>query len=234
MGHASRMAAVARNLVSSGMDVMFSSSGEATEWFRSQGYRCNDVPLVDVVFTDSGSFSAKETAKYSFLIFAKFYRQVGIETRNLIKYSPDVVLSDSMLSTIVAAKFLGLKSISVLNQLRLESSAGTPRIAAKLLSYGSITVGDAFWELSGRILLPDLPPPFTISEKNLWNAGNAGRRAEYVGFLASPAEQKDDELTGRLSSISKKKVYWQISGPTKTRSLSVQACTNAGLSARKP
>ncbi len=115
MGHASRMAALAERLVASGNEVMFSSSGEVTKWLRAKGYNCNDVPLVDVVFTDSGSFSAKETMKFFPIINARMSRQVVKEIGNLARFAPDVTLSDSMVSTVVASKFLGIRSVALLN-----------------------------------------------------------------------------------------------------------------------
>jgi UDP-N-acetylglucosamine--N-acetylmuramyl-(pentapeptide) pyrophosphoryl-undecaprenol N-acetylglucosamine transferase len=229
------MAALARELVASGDDVMFSSSGEVTRWFESEGFSCNDVPLVDIVFTEEGSFSATETLKFSPVIFARFYKQVIREVANLRRYGPDVVLSDSMASTVVAAKLLGIRSVAILNQLRLISSPRTPRTVAKLLSTGSITVGSVFWEFCEQILIPDLPPPYTISERNLWNAGRASARAKYIGFLtparnnAGPTDLGSEELLGKWRAEKKRpKIFWQVSGPPATRgSLLAKALASA-------
>jgi UDP-N-acetylglucosamine--N-acetylmuramyl-(pentapeptide) pyrophosphoryl-undecaprenol N-acetylglucosamine transferase len=220
MGHGSRMVALAEKLVASGNEVMFSSSGEVTKWLRAKGYPCNDVPLVDVVFTDAGSFSAKETMKFFPIIMARMSKQVDREVGNLARFAPDVVLSDSMISTVVASKLLGIKSVALLNQLRLISSPRTPRTAAQLISGGSITVVNAFWEFCDDILVPDLPPPYTISEKNLWNAGSASARAKYIGFLTpntSPTKEGDELLKRWRGEKRKRKVFWQISGPPATR-----------------
>jgi UDP-N-acetylglucosamine--N-acetylmuramyl-(pentapeptide) pyrophosphoryl-undecaprenol N-acetylglucosamine transferase len=226
MGHASRMAAIADRLVTSGHDVMFSSSGEVTKWLQAKGYPCNDIPLVDVVFTGAGNFSATDTLKYFPLITARFYRQIEREVANLRLFRPDVVLSDTMISTIVASRLLGIRSVAILNQLKLVSSPKTPKTIAKLLSGASMTVGNALWELCDEILVPDLPPPYTISEQNLWQAGSASDRARYIGFLTpdgvkdETAEEKeeDDFLTAWLSEKRKRRVFWQISGPPATRS----------------
>ena len=220
MGHASRMAALAERLVASGNEVMFSSSGEVTNWLRSRGYACNDVPLVDVVFTDAGSFSAKETMKFFPILVARSCKQLQREVANLTRFEPDVVLSDSMASTILASKLLGIRSLALLNQLRLISSPRTPRTAAQLLGGGSITVVNAFWELSDEILVPDLPPPYTISEKNLWNAGSASLRAKYVGFLTpnrNSVVEAESLPEGWREEKRRRKVFWQISGPPATR-----------------
>jgi UDP-N-acetylglucosamine--N-acetylmuramyl-(pentapeptide) pyrophosphoryl-undecaprenol N-acetylglucosamine transferase len=220
MGHASRMAALAEALVASGDQVMFSSSGEVTRWLEARGYRCNDVPLVDVVFTSAGSFSAKETLKFFPVIMARLCRQLEREVGNLKRFAPHVVLSDSMGSTVVASKLLGIRSVALLNQLRLISSPRTPRTAAQLLAGGSVTVGDICWGLCDEILIPDLPPPYTISEKNLWNAGSASARARYVGFLTPDRRTSpggDELLEKWRTEKRRRKVFWQISGPPATR-----------------
>ncbi len=220
MGHASRMAALAERLVAAGDEVMFSSSGEVTRWLRAKGYPCNDVPLVDVVFTEAGSFSATETLKFFPLLWARSLRQVEREVRNFMRFGPQVVLSDSMISTVIAAKLLGIRSVALLNQLRLISSPRTPKTAAQLLAGGSITVVNAYWELCDEILIPDLPPPYTISERNLWNAGSASRRAKYIGFLTpngNAAKDGDEVLQGWRAEKRRRKIFWQISGPPATR-----------------
>mgnify|MGYP001617085368 CR=1 FL=1 len=217
LGHATRMVSVAKMLQSQSWKVRFSSSGEITRYLTNEGFRCNDIPLVDVVYTDHGSFSAKETLKFIPLIFARFAHQIAVEAGNIANFGPDSVLSDSVAATVVAAKILGRRVVSVLNQLKLESSPGTPAIARKLLSTGSVTVGNEFWDLSGTILIPDLPPPYTISETNLWGAGSVTKRARYVGFLTPPEDLTDDALTQKLAKDRRKKNFWQVSGPPNTR-----------------
>jgi UDP-N-acetylglucosamine--N-acetylmuramyl-(pentapeptide) pyrophosphoryl-undecaprenol N-acetylglucosamine transferase len=217
LGHASRMMAVSQRLVNEGCKVMFSSSSEATGYIRKHGFACNDIPLVDVVFTETGNFSATHTMKVAPWLILKVFQQAGMEARNIIRFRPDVVLSDSQISTVMASKILGLNSVTVLNQLKLVSSPKTPPILAKLLSSGSISVGNEFWELSDRILFPDLPPPFTISDRNLWGAGSAGARAEYIGFLTPPRSDFVDAETSKIMQSPRKMIFWQVSGPPKTR-----------------
>ena len=217
LGHATRMMAVIRRLQGEGWDVMCSSSEEATGYLRAQGLACNDIPLVDVVFTENGNFSATDTMKVAPWLFLKVFKQTGIEARNMMRFRPEVVLSDSLASSLMASKLLGVRSVTVLNQLTLVSSPKTPPTLAKLLSTGSNTVLNEFWELSDRILFPDLPPPYTISESNLWNSGNVGARADYIGFLTPPRSDELDAETAQILRTKKKVIFWQISGPAKTR-----------------
>jgi len=220
MGHASRMAALAEELLARGDEVAFSSSGEVTSWLKAKGYRCNDVPLVDVEFNDAGAFSATRTLKRSPVLLGRLCKQVQREVGNLVRFAPQVVLSDSTGSTVVAARLVGVRSIAILNQLRLISSPRTPKMIGQLLAGGSITLANALWEFCEEILVPDLPPPYTISERNLWNAGSASSRARYIGFLTPKgnAGAGGDELLDRWrAEHRRRKVFWQISGPPPTR-----------------
>ncbi len=220
MGHASRMAALADELVASGDEVMFSSSGEVTRWLRGRGFVCNDLPLVDVEFTEAGSFSARKTLKFYPRLMARLCKQVQREVGNMQRFAPAVVLSDSVASTVIASRLLGIRSVVVLNQLRLISSPRTPPAIAKMLSAASITVGSLFWGFCDEILIPDLPPPYTISERNLLNAGGASARARFIGLLtprSAAVPAGDETLEAWRGETSRRRVFWQISGPPATR-----------------
>jgi len=220
MGHASRTAALAEELAASGDVVRFSSSGEVTRWLRTRGFVCNDLPLVDVEFTETGSFSATQTLKFYPRLVSRLCRQVQREVGNLRRFSPQVVLSDSMASTVVASRLLGIRSVALLNQLRLVSSPRTPKAVAKMLSAASITVGNFIWDNCDEILIPDLPPPYTISERNLWNAGNSSARAKFIGLLTPKGKignAGDYLLEKWRSEKMRRRVFWQISGPPATR-----------------
>ena len=51
--------------------------------------------------------------------FANFSRQISRETGNILSSSPDVVVSDSRLSPIPAARLIGIPCVVILNQLKL-------------------------------------------------------------------------------------------------------------------
>ncbi len=211
------MLAVARVLSESGESVRFSSSGDAVSLIKSSGYPCEILPLVDVSWHEDGRFSALDTARDFPLILARFVLQVKVEAGIISSFAPDVVISDSMLSTVLASRMSGARVVTVLNQLRLEASHHTPEAIAKLISAGSVSLVDRLWDLSNEILLSDLPPPYTISERNLWSSGRAAKRARYVGFATSPAESLEDAVTRALARETKPVIYWQVSGPPITR-----------------
>jgi UDP:flavonoid glycosyltransferase YjiC (YdhE family) len=197
-----------------GGEVTFSSSDEVARLIESRGYTCNDVPIADVRYSDYGKFSLRETMIASPITLARTYQQTRMEVANIGRFRPQVVLSDSALSTVLAARLLRLPVITVLNQLNLTdpSRRGVP---VRLLSAGVSTGMGKLWELSDEVLLPDLPPPYTISERNLW--GSRVRNTRYIGFLHTSSAGASDGLGEKLASDPRKKIFWQVSGPPKTR-----------------
>jgi UDP:flavonoid glycosyltransferase YjiC (YdhE family) len=215
LGHATRMLWVAERLKERGDAVEFSSSGEAACLIRGHGYSCNDLPLADVRYSEEGAFSLRETMAASPMILARSCWQVQREVTNMKQFGPRVVLSDSSLSTVLAARILGLPVFAVLNQLSLTSSYGATGAPSRLLSTGITASMSKLWELDNEILLPDLPPPYTISERNLW--GSNVHNTRYIGFLSAPDRGAPDAVTSSFVTDPRLKVFWQVSGPPKTR-----------------
>ncbi len=216
MGHASRMLMVADMLKETGTDVRFSSSGEVTRLIRSRGYVCNDLPLADVKYTEEGSFSLRRTMIDSPRVLVNAYRQGIRELASLERFGPNAVLSDSALPTLLAARIAGVPVFTVLNQLSLTSSHGKIGLPSLLLSEGLSAVTGRLWELSREVLLPDLPPPYTISESNLW--GSNVSKTRYIGFLTLTGEEgPPDSAFASFASDPRRKVFWQVSGPPNTR-----------------
>lgn len=221
LGHATRMLEIARELTARGAEVEFSSSGEVAGLIRDLGYRCNRLPLADVRYSETGEFQVKETLLASPSILARTYQQLAFELANIGHFDPDVVLSDSALPTVLAGRILRRPTFTVLNQLNLTSRQGDERALSRLLSVGTSAGMGRLWEFSDEIILPDLPPPYTISEKNLW--GSNVEKTRYVGFLASSGKGLHDQASREFTAERLPKVFWQVSGPPRTRSAFLKA-----------
>ncbi|HEV8387952.1 MAG TPA: glycosyltransferase [Nitrososphaera sp.] len=223
LGHASRLVMVADQLQKSGIDIMFSSFGEAASYVKMHGYRCAMVPPMEFAWGVDGGFSVKSSIANIPVWFANFARQVNQEIKNMTAYSPNVVVSDSRLSPILAARILRIPSIVVLNQLKLLLSPRLRDFAiSRLFESMTAEVLGSMWALAERVLVPDLPPPHTISWHNVWGTGSATRRLEYVGFT-TPEQQPTEEAVERVARSlgldrSRPMVYVHISGPSQTRS----------------
>jgi UDP-N-acetylglucosamine--N-acetylmuramyl-(pentapeptide) pyrophosphoryl-undecaprenol N-acetylglucosamine transferase len=222
LGHASRLLMVADHLKQGGTDVRFSSYGEAASYVSLRGYKCATVSPVEFAWSMEGGFSVKDSLANVPMWFANFSRQVNQETRNMLMCSPDVVVSDSRLSPLVAARVLKVHSVVVLNQIKLLLSPRLRDLAASRMFESAVgELLGSMWAMADRVLVPDLPPPYTLSAHNIWDIGSAARKLEYIGF-ASPKPQINEDRISKVAhrlglDRTRPLVFVHVSGPFQTR-----------------
>jgi len=234
LGHASRLVTIASRLNSYDHDVSlkFSSYGEAASYIEMHGFKCNSVPPVELVWSGEGGFSIKNSLGNVPSWFTNFMRQVNSEIGNLASFSPNVVVSDSRLSPIVAARMLGIPTIVILNQVKLLLS---PRLRELTVTRIFEKINGEFmgglWNMSEKVLIPDLPPPYTVAEHNIWDCDSIQKKVEYVGFTTASPDFTPERLSSIMDilGISKDKplVFVHISGPASTRPLLISKILEA-------
>ena len=222
LGHASRLVMVADHLTRNGINIQFSSYGEAARYVSLRGYKCATVPPVEFAWSMEGGFSVKDSIANIPLWFANFSRQVNQETRNMLQFNPDVVISDSRLSPLMAARLLKVPAIIILNQIKLLLSPRLHDIAVSRIFED--VVGEflgSLWAMAERLLVPDLPPPYTLSAHNIWDVGSASRKVEYIGFASPRPTVNEDQVTKVVNNLgfdkSRPLVFVHVSGPIQTR-----------------
>ena len=76
------------------------------------------------------------------------------------------------------------------------------------------------WNVSDRILIPDLPPPYTISEDTINSVKSTKSKLNYIGFITKKilSSNKVNSVAESLQ-IDKNKllIFVHISGPKETR-----------------
>jgi UDP:flavonoid glycosyltransferase YjiC (YdhE family) len=213
---------VADQLRQERINVQFSSYGEAVTYVSMRGYKCVSVSPVEFAWSMKGGFSVKDSIANIPLWFANFSRQLNQEVRNILECNADLVVSDSRLSPLMAARLLKVPSVVILNQIKLLLS---PRLHDLLASrIFENAVGEflgSMWAMAERILVPDLPPPYTLSAHNIWNIVSVSRKLEYIGFT-SPIPHINKEQVSKVASVlgfntSRPLVFVHVSGPVPTR-----------------
>ena len=232
LGHASRQVMVADQLQNNNMRVRFSSFGEAASYITMRGYECATVAPVEFAWSMEGGFSIKNSLANIPLWFANFSRQVNQETRNMTTYSPDIIVSDSRLSPLLAAKLLRIPSIVILNQVKLLLSPRLRELAvARLFEKMVGELLGSMWNMADRVLIPDLPPPYTISAHNVWEVGSTAPRLEYIGFTSPKPFVTEGEVNRVVKKLefdrSRPVVFIHVSGPAGTRMALVRVALEA-------
>jgi UDP-N-acetylglucosamine--N-acetylmuramyl-(pentapeptide) pyrophosphoryl-undecaprenol N-acetylglucosamine transferase len=198
----------------------FSSFEEGLDYLKANGLQPLHSPSIDLKWSSEGGFSSRD----SFVGFPgailTFARQIGFESEIISRTKPNLIVSDSRLSPIFAAKAKSVPVLTLLNQFKVLFPS---RFRGKFLSsfYERISGNmlGLFWSLSDRVLMSDLPPPYTISEANI-SGTNVSNIVQYVGFTSPKFRVSKDaaeKVKRALGFDSKKIVFIQISGPNATK-----------------
>ena len=221
LGHVTRMVEVARRLPPPDYSFRFSSSGQAYGHLEvcglgGQSERC---PPLDVEWAEGGGFSSHRVLPGFPFMFNSFLKQLAFERSAIKRFDPGVVVADSRLSAVLAARSLSYPVITMLNQFKIlfpprfrgRTGRGYERIAGDVLGL--------MWSLSDRVLMTDLPPPYTIAEANL--AGSeVSKIVQYVGFTAPRLRLGEDRIRRVKETLgldNRPLVFAQISGPEVTK-----------------
>lgn len=204
-GHASRCINIARELIKRGYEVFLSSYGDGL------GYIARESPDIPVVIggrkvawkmREDGSPDIRGTLARLPVYAFRFFGHVKGELENMEAVSPDVVVSDSRISAIIAARSLGFPLSVIVNQPRI-------LLDIPLLQRGTTRLMSAAWNLSNSVIMADLPPPYTISRAHVEDLPKSlYDRLEFVGPIVERVKKINE---------GNKKVLVLISGPFRER-----------------
>ena len=222
LGHASRLLILAENIKRPGIEMRFSSFGEARDYIESQGFKCEKVPPVEFMWGRDGEFSVMSNINKIPQWLVNLPVQINKEIKYMKKFNPQIIISDSRLSPLIAARILNLPKILIINQVKLLL---TPRLrefkAGRFFETCNGELMGGMWNMSDRILIPDLPPPYTISESTINSVKSIKSKLDYVGFITPRAKITENSLskTKEVLQIDSTKplVFVHISGPMGTR-----------------
>lgn len=237
LGHASRLLSISEFLRQDNITIKFSSYGEAVSYINNHGYECVKVPPIEFAWSNGG-FSIKNSIANIPLWFTNFGRQISQETRNISTFNPNIVVSDSRLSPLASSRILGIPSIVILNQITLLLS---PKIrefrAARVFEKLNGEFFGNLWSMAEKILIPDLPPPYTIAEHNIWNLESVRKKMHYIGFTTPKWHGDNQAINNVVHSLNLDKkrpiVFMHISGPRETRLNLISMIQNASKYFRK-
>jgi UDP:flavonoid glycosyltransferase YjiC (YdhE family) len=222
LGHASRSVPLAQEFVKRGSEVLFSTYHEAVDYIQKYNLPVMDAPSLEMENDPTGSIDLKATTLgQSFIAFPTFYKQVRFEIQAMQYFEPDLVFSDTRLSTIYAARLLKIPCILLLNQflprLPREKDTNFFRIADGTI----LTILGRSWALSNLLIIPDFPQPYTISLDSLRIPRRYGVKVQLVGSILpqKPEEIPDSsEIRARLGINDEEfLIYATMSGPRAER-----------------
>jgi UDP:flavonoid glycosyltransferase YjiC (YdhE family) len=236
LGHITRCEPIADALVSQGAEVVYSTYSDGLDYARRRGLPT--LPTVSIGFKvkEDGTVDFKMTATTSgfSLGVKRFLEQLTAEIRNIKRFEPDVVLSDSRVSSLIAGKLMGVPVALILNQFRVEivkrpsAKKITPVerlffLIANIFWLFFRTLLGGIWARSNVMLIPDFPAPYTISASNLAIPKRYKKKVKLIGPIVSDEPKRRSSrgaLNGSLFFASRKPlIYAAVSGPKTERTV---------------
>ncbi|MEM0271348.1 MAG: glycosyltransferase [Thermoprotei archaeon] len=226
LGHVGRMLPVARRLVSRGYKVVFTSYGDAVGFCKREKFLTYREESISYGIREDGSVSLKLTFKNAPRLLKAFSDQVEAELAVIKKHRPRVVVSDSRLSTLLAARVLGVPSILVMHEFRLMLPLDVNRLPGLSLIKQLVEriVLETFgigWDLANVVLITDYPPPYTVSKYNVVIPEFLRHKAVFVGTAGNTRVALSKSEARRLLGLEGSPVvYFGLSGlPVERRAL---------------
>jgi len=223
LGHASRNMPIAQELSRRGAEIVFSTYLEGVDYTERQGFKVLPAPPISMSNDASGSIDLKMSSlNQGLTAFPTFMRQVNEEIRYMKAFRPDAIISDSRLSSIFAAKLLGVPILLILNQFTPLIPLEKDRFMLSRIADGVImTLIGRGWGYSDKILIPDFPTPNTLSIDCLRIPGPYQKKVELIGAILPkrPEEAKAKDAVRKEYGVSEdqKLIYAGISGPRAER-----------------
>ena len=221
LGHITRILEIAKLLPPDEFQVRYSSSGQGFRFLASRGLEASseNCPPLDVEWASGGGFSSNRVLPGFPFMFNNFLKQLAFERRAIRDFDPTLVVSDSRLSALLAAWSMGYPVVTMLNQFKI---LFPPRFRGKTGRFYERVAGDflgLMWSLSRRVLVTDLPPPYTIGEENL-TSSEVSNIVEFVGFTAPDVNMTTERTRRAKESLGlddRPLIFCQISGPDETK-----------------
>jgi UDP-N-acetylglucosamine--N-acetylmuramyl-(pentapeptide) pyrophosphoryl-undecaprenol N-acetylglucosamine transferase len=224
LGHVGRCIPIARKLERDGAEILFSTYREGFKYVQQEGFQAVEAPDIGVQVKPDGSIDFRLTTVNPgpFLTVYTIMKQVDAEIDYIQAFEPDVVVSDSRASSLVAAKLLNIPRICILNQYQVFIPRRQRFLRlARIADATTLTLVGRIWADVTQALIPDFPPPYTISTKNLHIPKAYHKKMKFIGPILPVhynelPEQK--ELRKKLGlSKDKPVIFAPISGPAKER-----------------
>lgn len=225
LGHAGRCVPIAKKLMNEGAEILFSTYRDAIRYIEQEGLPLVEAPSIGFRVKPDGTVDFRQTVANPGPIFASFtlMKQIEAEIEFMRAFKPDIVVSDSRVSPLLAAKLLGIPDLCILNQFQIIIPRRKRLLRlAKLVDTGALaTIGKIWTSGAAHLMIPDFPPPYTLSAGNLRIPESYRKRVQLIGPIL-PVHPDDlpskEELRSKLGlNGNLPLVFAPISGPTKER-----------------
>ncbi|WP_440952567.1 UDP-N-acetylglucosamine--N-acetylmuramyl-(pentapeptide) pyrophosphoryl-undecaprenol N-acetylglucosamine transferase [Methanococcoides sp. FTZ1] len=191
LGHTSRCIPLAQEMQSAGHDVLIGAYGYSRELIDRKGLNTIEIPPEIQLVGNAGSLDLKA----SVLATVRSGELLGILkiNRQLKKFDPHVVVSDSHYTATMAAMFRKKPVYLMMNQSNMEEFFYNRGAFMKAIGKGIKRFYNLIFRKVDGIIIPDYPMPDTICRMNIELEEELEDSVFYSGPLVG---KKYDEVTG--------------------------------------
>jgi UDP:flavonoid glycosyltransferase YjiC (YdhE family) len=221
LGHVGRCAPIARRLLEKDAHVVFSTYAEGIRYVEQERFPLIKAPPIGFQVKPDGSIDFRQTAinPGPFLASFTLLKQIDAEVGTIEGFKPDIVVSDSRASSLLAARLLRIPRICILNQFQPIVPRRTHNLRlARFADVVTLTIIGKIWTSGNIVLIPDFPQPYTISVGNLTIPKPYRKNVRLIGPILPtrpdtlPAKE---ELIRKLNLPNDKPIIFApLSGPT--------------------
>jgi UDP:flavonoid glycosyltransferase YjiC (YdhE family) len=229
LGHVGRCIPIARKLSQKKADVVFSTYSEGIDYVKKENLPLIRAPPIGFQVKPNGTVDFRQTVVNPGPFFASFtvLKQVNAEIKAIESFEPNVVVSDSRISSILAARILRIPRICILNQFQVIIPRKTRYLnLAKFADSMTLTIIGKIWTSRNLVLIPDFPKPYTISTGNLAIPKSYREHVRLIGPIlpvhpnSLPTEKVLRKKLGL--SIDKPVIFVPLSGPVKEKAFLIE------------
>ncbi|HKM50339.1 MAG TPA: glycosyltransferase [Candidatus Bathyarchaeia archaeon] len=228
LGHVTRAYPIAQELNNRHITTVFSTYLDGLEFAKRNHLPTFGAVPINFKVTNDGAIDFKLTAATSgfSLGIRTLLRQFIQEIRFMKTFKPDVVFSDSRVSSLLAAWLLRIPVVLMLNQYRIEiihrpsnkKVTRFDRFFFRIANLGWLfprTGIQLIWGKSQIILIPDLLDPYTISLGNLAIPRRYNGKIKLIGPIIGNEHRNGSMLlkNERRRGNKKPQIYAAVSGP---------------------
>ena len=223
LGHVGRCVPIAKELMMQGTDVVFSTYRDGIKFVERENFPLIEVPPIGFKVKPDGTVDFRQTAvNPGFFAVFTLLKQIGAEIEVIESLKPDVVVSDSRVSPLIAARLLGVPRVCILNQFQIIVPRRKRFLRlGKLVDAGALAIIGKIWTTGIQVLIPDFPAPYTISVGNLRIPNSYRKNVRLIGPILPtrpnqlPSQSKLRKELGL--SLDKPVIFAPVSGPLEER-----------------
>jgi UDP-N-acetylglucosamine--N-acetylmuramyl-(pentapeptide) pyrophosphoryl-undecaprenol N-acetylglucosamine transferase len=226
LGHAGRCVPIAKKLLEEDGEtqLIFTTYKDGVCYTRQEGFSVAEVPPVAFKVLPDGTVDFKRTVANPDLFFASFklLRQVRAEIRVMQHFKPDVVVSDTRVSPLAAARLLRIPRICILNQFQIIIPRRTHFLRlAKFADLIGLAMIGKLWTTGMHVLIPDFPEPYTLATGNLRIPKSYQKKVKLIGPIIEtrPERLPAKKVLRKKLHLDQTKpvIFAPISGPAKEK-----------------